>query len=143
MPTEDQIKSRKELDDFLGRVAKPLKSIGRHIKSEWFGRPDSELQGWIERGRAIAEIEDSLGYRLIMEQTHKEIAWARAHLEIGDMNDMELRMYLRSLRFLEDFILTTKRNADIASSVLAGRPQAIAREADVFVKNARVEGDKA
>jgi hypothetical protein len=48
-------------------------------------------------------------------------------------------MYLKSLRFLNDFILTTRRNADIATGVLASRENAIGRDTATFVRNARVE----
>jgi hypothetical protein len=138
MPTEEQLASRKALTDFVESVAKPLRKFGATIKSEWFGRPDAELKGWIERGRAIEEIKDTLGYRLIMTQADKEIRWAQAQLEVCEEKEViELRMYLRSLRFLHDFILTTEKNADIAGTVLAGREGAIGREA--FVRNARVE----
>ena len=138
MPTAEQLESRKQLSDFLERVAEPVKNLGRKIKSEWFGRPDEELKGWVERGRAINEISDSLGYRLIITQTDKEIEWAKTQLEIGKMDVIELRMYIRALRFFHDFILTTERNADIASSVLAGREGSIARETTAFIKNAQV-----
>ncbi len=73
-----------------------------------------------------------------MTQADKEIRWAQAQLEICEEKEViELRMYLRSLRFLHDFILTTEKNADIAGTVLAGRESAIGREA--FVRNVRVE----
>ena len=141
-PTPEQLASRKQMADFLARVAKPIRELGTKIKSEWFGRPDDELKGWIERGRAIEEIKDSLGYRLIMTQTDKEIIWAQAQLEVCEEKDVrDLRLYLRSLRFLKDFILTTERSADISSSVLAGRESVIARESHAFVKNARIEGE--
>lgn len=140
MPTQDQLASRKAVDEFLDAV-KPLREFTSTIKSKWFGRPDDELKGWIERGRAIEEIKDSMGYRLIISQTDREVAWAQAQLEVCPEQDiMELRMYLRALRFLHDFILTTTRNADNASLVLAGRSGAISRESATFVKNARVEG---
>lgn len=139
MATSEQLESRKQVKDFLDRVAKPIRKFGEKVKSEWFGRPDEELKGWMERGRALAEIQDSLGYRLIMSQTEKEILWAMAKLESCEEKEIiEFRMYLRSLRFLKDFILTTERNADISSSVLAGRESVIGK--DSFVKNARVEG---
>lgn len=140
-PTKEQLESRAELDSFLKRVQKPIRELARQIKSEWFGRPDDELKGWIERGRAIEEIRDSLGYKLITVQTDKEISWAQAQLEVCEESQLiELRMYLRCLRFLKDFLLTTERNAGISSSVLAGRESQIGREAHAFVKNARVEG---
>jgi hypothetical protein len=140
MPTEEQIKSREELKAFVDRVSKPIRGMVRNIKSAWFSRPDDELKGWIERGRALNEIADSLGYRLIMTQTEKEISWAQAQLEICETKDVDqLRMYLKALRFLKDFVLTTERNADIASTVLAGREGQIARETMSFVRNARVE----
>ncbi len=140
MPTDDQIASRKKVAEFIEKVGKPIRKLGSQIKSEWFGRPDKELKGWLERGQAIAEIEASMGYRMIMAQTEKEIRWAQGQLEVCDEKVVvELRMYLRSLRFLEDFILTVRKNADIASTVLAGRESAIGLESHVFVKNARVE----
>lgn len=140
MATQEQLASRKRLDDFLDAV-KPLVEKSRTAISSWFGRPDEELKGWMERGRAIAEIEDSLGYKLIIGQTEREIEWAREQLEKGTANDTEMRCYLKALRFLNDFILTTRRNADISSNVLAGRAGAIGRDATTFVKNARVEGN--
>lgn len=140
MPTPDQLASRKEVDDFMDRVAKPIRKLAAHVKSEWFGRPDEELRGWIERGRAISEIADSVGYRLIISQTDKEIAWAQEQLEVGKLDVNELRMYLKALRFFHDFIATTERNADVSSSVLAGRSATIARETLAFVKNAQVRG---
>jgi len=141
MPTPEQLASRQMLQDFLEK-AKPLRKLAKVIKSEWFGRPDAELKGWIERGRAIAEIKDSMGYRLILSQTDKEIQWAQGRLEICDKEQvMEFQMYLRCLRFFQDFILTTERNADIAGSVLEGRSTEIGRESEAFVRNARVEGN--
>lgn len=132
-PTTEQLTSRRELSDFLARVAKPVQQLARNIKSEWFGRPDKELKDWIERGRAIEEIKDTTGYRLIMAQVGKEIAWAQQKLEVCEEKELlELRCYLKSLRFLRDFILTTERNADISSKVLAGRGKEIERHS--FVK---------
>jgi len=140
VPTEEQIESRKKLADFIEAARGQVRGVAGRMKSAWFSRPDEELKGWAERGRALAEIEDSLGYRLIIAQTEKEIAWAQQQLEICEETQVrDLRLYLRSLRFLNDFILTTRRNADIASEVLAGREGAIGRDAAVFVKNARVE----
>lgn len=139
--TAEQLESRKQLADFLKAAGEGLRGLPARIKSAWFSRPDQELQGWAERGRALAEIEGSMGYRLIVEQTDREILWAQQQLEICDENKViELRLYLRSLRFLNDFILTTRRNADISNSVLAGRSSAIGRDTAVFVKNGRVEG---
>jgi hypothetical protein len=139
LPTEEQLASRKELDDFISRVAKRTRKWGQQIKSEWFGRPDKELEGYIQLGAAIKEIEDTRGYRLIMTQTAKEIEWARTQLELGTQNDADMRGYLKALRFLKEFILTVERNADISASVLSERPNTIGR--DMFVKNARVEGN--
>ena len=137
-PTLDQLASRKALNDFVERVRPTLRAIGSKVKSALYGRPDDELKGWIDRGRAIAEIEDSLGYRLIVETTAREIEWAREQLEIGKLDAGELRGYLKSLRFMEDFIITTRRNADIASSILAGRDAEIGRGTTTFIKNATV-----
>lgn len=138
-PTAEQLASRERVKEFLDRVVKPVSEFSAKIKSEWFGRPDDELKGWIERGRAIEEIKETLGYRLIITQTNNEIRWAQAQLEVCAEKEVpELRMYLRSLRFLHDFILTTEKNADIAGTVLAGRAGAIGKE--TFVRNARVEG---
>ena len=139
-PTQDQIESREEVKTFLDR----MKSVGRKIsaftKSEWFGRPDDELKGWIERGRAIHEIEDTMGYQLITRQADIEIRWAQAQLEVCDEAAiLELRSYLKALRFLKDFLLTTVKNADISTSVLAQRATSIGRDSHMFVKNARVE----
>jgi hypothetical protein len=134
-PTKEQLDSRAELSKFLERVAKPVQAFARNIKSEWFGRPDQELKDWIDRGRAIAEIQDSTGYRLIMAQVSKEIAWAQTQLEVCPEKEIiELRCYLKSLRFLRDFILTTERNADISSKVLAGRANDMEKHS--FVKGA-------
>lgn len=139
MPTPEQLKSRQELKDFIERVARPVRELGAHVKSKWFSRPDEELKGWIERGRALAEIEDSMGYQLIVNQVEKEIEYTRNALEVGTANDIETRGILKGLRFLHSFILTTKRDADISSSVLAGRESQIGRDSAAFVKNARVE----
>lgn len=139
MATKEQLESRKTLSEFLERVARPVRNLGAHIKSEWFGRPDDELKGWIERGRAIAEIADTRGYQLIFSALQNEIEWARNALEAGTKNDTDMRAYLKACRFVKAFILTTERNADIASSVLAGRESAIGRDTATFVKNARVE----
>lgn len=138
MPTPEQLESRAKLEEFVKSVAKPIQNLTRKIKSEWFGRPDDELKGWIERGNAIKEIEDTRGYRLIMSQADREIAWAQEQLEIGTEDDNLMRGYLKALRAVKGFVLTTNRNADIASTVLAERVGAIGR--DSFVKNARVEG---
>lgn len=139
MPTEDQLASRQEVESFLSRVGRPIKEKLSSIKSEWFGRPTQELQGWIERGRWINEIEGSMGYKLIMRATDQEIEWARAALEAGTLDVTEIRMYLRALRFLKEFVLTTQKNADISSKVLSGRVEAIDRDTVQFIKNARVE----
>jgi hypothetical protein len=139
-PTPEQLESRKTLAEFIERMGRPFRGLSEKVRSAWFSRPDEELQGWIERGRAISEIEDSLGYKLIMGQTEREIRWAQDQLEVCEESKVgELRLYLRSLRFLNDFILTTRRNADISNSVLAGRSSAIGRDTATFVKNARVE----
>jgi len=140
VPTPEQLESRMAVEEFLEKTKGKIRSIGKVIKSEWFGRPDAELQGWIERGRAIHEIEDTMGFQLITNQTEIEIRWAQEQLEVGKLDVTELRMYLRSLRFLKEFILTTRRNADVSSSVLAGRPKSIGQDTTTFVKNARVEG---
>lgn len=138
-PTEDQIKSRNEVKEFLKGVGSTVRKIGAKAKSEWFSRPNDELKGWIERGRAISEISDSLGYRLIMETTWREIEWARLQLEIGKLDEKDLRGYLKGLRFFQDFILTTNRNADIATGILAGREAGIGKDTVTFIRNARVE----
>jgi len=139
-PTQEQLESRKKLADFMEATRNAMRGIAGRVKSALYGRPDDELKGWIERGRALAEIEDSMGYKLIVGQAEREIVWAQQQLEICDESQVrDLRLYLRSLRFLNDFILTTRRNADIASGVLAGREGAIGRDSTQFVKNARVE----
>jgi hypothetical protein len=139
MPTQEQLDSRKKLKEFVEAAGATLDRIKGGLKSKWFSRPNTELQGWIERGRAIEEIKDSMGYQLIVTQADREILWAQQQLEICDEKVVsELRLYLRALRFLHDFILTTDRNADIASGVLAGREAAIGRDATTFVKNAQV-----
>lgn len=140
MPTQEQLDSRKKLKEFVEAVGGTLRNISSTAKSAWFSRPDDELKGWVERGRAIEEIKDSMGYRLIVTQADKEILWAQQQLEICDESQVrDLRLYLRALRFLKDFLLTTERNADLAAGVLAGRDAAIGRDAVMFVKNARVE----
>lgn len=136
MPTADQLASRQTLTEFIDRVGRPIRRAAKHIKSDWFGRPDAELQGYIELGSAIKEIEDTRGYRLIMGQTEREIEWAREQLEVGKLNGVELRMYLRALRFLKEFVLTVQKNADISQSVLSERPAEIGR--DLHVRNATV-----
>jgi hypothetical protein len=139
VPTQEQLESRKKLDDFVEAASSTLRKIKGGLKSKWFSRPDDELKGWIERGRAIDEIKDSMGYQLIVTQADREIVWAQQQLEICAESDVrDLRLYLRALRFLHDFILTTERNADIASGVLSGREAAIGRDATTFVKNAQV-----
>jgi hypothetical protein len=137
-PTEAQLESRQQVQDFLARVRPKIVKMVGNIKSDWFGRPDAELQGWIERGSAIEEIRDTRGYLLIMKATHNEIEWARTQLELGTTNDSDMRGYLKALRFVKEFILTVEKNADISATVLAGRPAEIGK--DSFVKNARVEG---
>lgn len=139
MPTLEQIESRKKLADFIEAARGQVRGVAGRVKSALYGRPDEELKGWIERGRALSEIEDSPGYRLIVSQAHREIEWAREQLELGTDHDTEMRAYLKALRFLDDFLLTTRRSADIASGVLAGREGAIGRDSMQFVKNARVE----
>lgn len=107
--------------------------------SEWFGRPTEELKGWIERGRAIEEIKAAPGYQLILGTIEAEIDWAQQQLEICKEEMVtETRLYLRALRFVKNFIITTERNADISSSVLAGRPRQIAE--DSFVRSATPQG---
>lgn len=117
--------------------------ISDYVRSQWFGRPTGELLGWVERGRALSEIKDSIGYQLIMTQMEKEIHWAQNQLENTKSEELaQFQMYLKSLRFLKDFILTTERNADISSSVLAGRPTRIGIDSHAFVKNAVVEQER-
>lgn len=139
MPTEDQLESRKKLAEFIEAANSTFGKIKGGIKSKWFSRPNEELQGWIERGRAINEIKDSMGYQLIVTQADREIVWAQQQLEICDESEVrDLRLYLRALRFLHDFILTTERNADIATGILAGREAAIGKDTTTFIKNATV-----
>lgn len=138
MPTEDQLKSRSELEEFMQRVGRTIHALPGKMKSAWFSRPDEELKGWIERGRAISEIEDSLGYRLILETTEREIEWAREQLELGKLDEKDLRGYLKGLRFFKEFILTTNKNADIATGVLAGRDREIGRNTTTFITAAQV-----
>lgn len=138
MPTEDQLKSRSELEAFMQRVGRTIHALPGKMKSAWFSRPDEELKGWIERGRAISEIEDSLGYRLIRETTEREIEWAREQLELGKLDEKDLRGYLKGLRFFKEFILTTNKNADIATGVLAGRDREIGRNTTTFITAAQV-----
>jgi len=138
-PTQEQLDSRKKLKEFVEAASSTIDRLRGGIKSKWFSRPNDELKGWIERGRAIDEIKDSMGYQLIVTQADREILWAQQQLEICDEKVVpELRLYLRALRFLKDFLLTTERNADIASGVLAGREAAIGRDTTTFVKNAIV-----
>lgn len=140
MPTEEQLQSRKRLAEFVQAVGKPLRGLTGTLKSAWFGRPDDELKGWIDRGWALSEIEGSLGYRLIIETVDNEIIWSQQQLEVCDKAAVdELRLYLRALRFIHHFILTTNKNADIATGVLAGRESAIGIDSATFVKNARNE----
>jgi hypothetical protein len=136
-PTADQLLSRKQVADFVKAASEKMRGLAGSVKSKWFSRPDEELQGWIERGRAISEIEGSMGYQLIMHTLETEIDHVRQALEIGTANDVETRGILKGIRFTQSFILTTRRNADISSSVLAGRESAIGRESTTFVKNAR------
>lgn len=122
----------------MTRVGGTLRALPGKLKSAWFSRPDDELKGWIERGRAISEISDSLGYRLIMDTVEREIEWAREQLEIGKLDERDLRGYLKSLRFLKEFILTVNKDADIATSVLAGRDAEIGRNSATFIRTAQV-----
>lgn len=140
LPTTEQLESRKKLADFIAAAGEKMRGLAGSAKSAWFGRPSDELQGWIERGRALSEIEDSIGYRLILDTIGREIDHSQKALEICPEPDVrEWRLYLKSLRFIESFILTTKRDADISSSVLAGREGVIGRESHTFIRNARVE----
>lgn len=137
MPTEDQIKSREEMAKFLTKMKSATKKIGSVVRSQWFDRPDEELQGWIERGRLLAEVKDSRWIQLQIHTIEQEINWAQQQLEVCKPDDLEeLRLYLRSLRFVKGYILTTERNADVSSSVLAGRPSAIAKGTLTFTRNA-------
>ena len=139
MPTEDQLKSRAEVKSFVQRVGRTIHALPGKMKSAWFSRPDDELKGWIERGRAISEIEDSMGYKLIMDTVDREILWAQAQLETcAETEVRDLRMYLRALRFMDSFILTTHKNADIATGVLAGREAEIGKTTTTFITSAQV-----
>jgi len=138
-PTQAQIESRQQVQEFLDRVAKPLKNVASKIKSEWFGRPDEELKAWIEKGRAIEEIKDTRGYQMIVSQLEKELEWTTNELDVCPKEVIDqLREYRKGLKFIRAFILTTEKNADLAGSVLAGRAGAITKE--TFITNARVEG---
>jgi hypothetical protein len=133
MPTEEQIKSREEVDRFLARVKKPFEVFSKSLKSEWFGRPDEELKGYIEKAHLLEEIKDTRGYQLILKQLDDEITWSQKELEVCKTEVIEpLRQYLKGLRFIRGWIVTTERNADIANSVLAGREGAIGKE--TFIK---------
>lgn len=141
MPTDAQLESRNQVKEFLQRVASPLRSLSSTVRSKWFDKTDEELNGWIERGRAISEIKDSLGYKYIMQALDSELNWTQAKFENCDPADMlQLQCCVRSLKFVRDYIISTERKADVSASVLAGRPNAIARDTVTFIKNARVEG---
>lgn len=133
MPTDDQLASRKSVADFV-EAMRPVLDMARKARSKLFGRPDTELKEWIRRGSAIEEIKGTEGYQLIAETLDREIEWARDKLELGEESDV--RAYLKALRFVKGFILTTERNADISSRVLAGRAGQIPKT--MFVKNATV-----
>jgi len=135
MAREEQVKSRKQLDNFIDAV-KPLLDKGREWKSKWFGRPDAELKALTQAGQAISEIADSMGYRLIWNTVEHEIEWARTQLELAE--NVEIRAYLKALRLVQNVVLATQRDADVASKVLAGRVGAIVDERVTFVKNATV-----
>lgn len=137
-PTPDQLASRSQLSRFV-RAMQPIVEAVRNTKNALFGRPDDELKGWIERGRWIAEIEDSMGFRLITSTLDKEIEWSRDQLEREE--SIETRTYLKALRFVKSFILTTRRDSDISMKVLAARAGAIPEDSRMFVRNARVEGN--
>ena len=111
-PTADQLASRAEVATFLKSVPQKLRAIGENIKSDWFGRPDHELKGWIERGQAIAEIKDSRGYFLIMCTLDNEISWATNELKRKEVAG--LREYLQALEFIKGYVVTTERNAEIS-----------------------------
>ena len=125
--TADQQASRKQVQDFLDRVRKPVREWAAGIKSEWFGRPDKELKDWIEYGRWWNEVKDTRWYQNQLATLDKEIKYAQEELEVGKgLEDVpELRAYLKALRFVRGHILTTERNADISSRVLAGRAEEI------------------
>lgn len=138
--TADQLESRKQVTAFIEKMSAPLKKAKETIRSAWYGRSDDELKGWIERGRAIHEIEDSMGYQLIMKALDSEVKWAQAEFEVCKTQDIDpLRYYLKALRFVREFILTTTRNADASQAVLAGRPRAIAIDSTTFVGNATTQ----
>lgn len=123
-PTEEQLKSRKALDEFVDAM-RPLRELASGVRSKLFGRPEAELKEWRRRGAAIDEISGSEGYRLIVGTVDHEIEWARDQLETRE--GTEVRAYLAALRFVKNFILTTQRDADVSSKVLAGRAGEIPR----------------
>jgi hypothetical protein len=134
-PTPEQVQSREEVKSFLSRVQPIIERARSTVKSMLGDR--NEMQSWIDRGRALAEIQDSKGYKLILATVENEIRWAQARVESDDCVDKELvevRAYLKSQRFIKNYILTVHRNADISSKVLAGRAEAIAEETPAFVK---------
>lgn len=136
-PTQEQLDSRKELETFISKMKKPFKDMAAKVKSEWFGRPDAELQAWVEKGHAIEEIKETRGYQMILEQLDKELQWSTNELDVCPKEVIDqLREYRKGLRFIRGYILTTERNAEIAGSVLAGRAGAISKE--TFVRNATV-----
>lgn len=104
--------------------------------SKWFGRPVKELQGWVQRGQAIEEIKDTLGYQLITRALDNELAYARRCLEVCEQKDVqELQLAIKAFSFVKSYILTVERSAEASLKVLEGRPEAIAKDAMSFLNS--------
>lgn len=135
-----QSESRLALLDFVKRVRKQGGEFLKGIKSEWFGRPDAELKAWMERGSWLNEVKDTRWHINQVATIDQEISWAQEQLEIGKFPTEELRAYLKALRFVKGHIVTTDRNADMASQVLAYRAQQIGTQ--TFVSSGANSNDR-
>ena len=84
--------------------------------------PDSELQAWVKRSQMLAEIEDYPGYKLVMTLLENELNWCQEALEECSQEHLvELQAYSRALRFIRDYVLSTKATGERAYGILVDR----------------------
>lgn len=96
------------------------------------GISEEESKGAVARQNAIAEIQDTRGFQLILAQYERERAWASKKLE-GDEDyetTLALRSYINAIDVLRNFLNSTKTNADLAKvRIINERPKQMSIDA--------------
>lgn len=93
---------------------------------------DEATRAHIERLAAIREIENTLGYQLILNEYDRQITWAREELthDLPYELTSQLRQYLKALGILRQFIALTEKNGKAAKEsldkqLLSQKPQSV------------------